>query len=358
MFSLLDHTGYVIDVSKLIKSSNDKEYYDIKLRKSPDSSITIRIMKKSNPGVHRQTFVDVMKAGKPVTFVNINRGSNVSFFNSFRNSAMVDAKELITFKPDEIKVTPVNELKEKTSGSFTIVGYVKWAGSESTSNKNKRVRDGVFQDGTGHMPISVWDKNIDDITDSEVCYEITDVTIRHYFGVKLATTPQTNIISKKSDACQPSWENVDINQYNVRESQGKTKLSNVLEDPEILSVNVQLFPICIHKSCSKKVNIIPAEPMVTCSSCDRSMLAKKCKSGFTCLLSIEKDEDKTVDLTVFADTLTSFLETDVLNIYKDDVNSLKMTLLSLENISITYNNKNVITKIEHNKVTNIEHNEE
>ena len=72
-------------------------------------------MKKSNPSKQRQTFVDAMKSGNPVTFSKINKGSRgCYFFNSYHGSSMSDAVASLHFKPSDNKPTTISCVNEKT----------------------------------------------------------------------------------------------------------------------------------------------------------------------------------------------------------------------------------------------------
>ena len=68
------------------------------------------------------------------------------------------------------------------------------------------------------------------------------------------------------------WEIVDLKQYLSRKEDVKAKLQTAISCPDILGVEVQMYPLCTNKSCGKKVLIVPAEKNVNCQNCNRNML--------------------------------------------------------------------------------------
>ena len=86
----------------------------------------MRIMKeKKKPNTHRQQFVDPLKAGKPVTFSKLNKGARgYYFFNSYRGSSMENGEVQLHFKPTDVKMTQVIDMKDRSSGSFLVVGHI------------------------------------------------------------------------------------------------------------------------------------------------------------------------------------------------------------------------------------------
>ena len=76
------------------------------------------------------------------------------------------------------------------------------------------------------------------------------------------------------------------------------------------------------KRCGKKVTPTPRAKIARCSSCSSTMLLGKCE----CVL----DE---------------FFHANVRHLFKDDMDSLTETLLQLNNIDFSYNEKKIVAKM-------------
>jgi len=134
-------------------------------------------MEKTNSGVRRESFVD-----KAVILSNVTKSQDVFFFNAYYGSTMVGKKSL-GFKITEVQFTPILELKKETKGQFNVVGGIRWIGNTTTISNDKKVRDAVIADSSGHIVVSVWEGLIALINDGEF-YELHDVSLKTYFGLK------------------------------------------------------------------------------------------------------------------------------------------------------------------------------
>ena len=308
--NLLDFNGFIDDVTRLLTSSQNKPCNDVTLKTCEADSVTIRIMKKSNPNTHRQEFVDALKAGKPVTFSKLNKGARgCYFFNSYRGSSMETCEVQLNFKPTDVKMTRVIDMKDRSSGSFLVVGHIMWSTPSYMSPNGKMIRDGIFKDGSGILPITVWGDTIKEIIDNETCFKLTNVALKNYYGNKLSTMPNTKVTAVKSDT-PISWSNVDAAQFIDRENLEKAKLISTLCCPEIIAADLQIYPVCTNKLCSKKVMAVPGEPLSTCESCGKTMMISKCKCGFNCNIDVQPVTGDAIALTIFADTMAIFLKQD------------------------------------------------
>ena len=117
-----------------------------------------------------------------------------------------------------------------------------------------------------------------------------------------------------------------------------------LHSPDILSIKLNFYPICIRSKCSKKITVLPGDEVVQRKDCGHSMLLEKCKCGFDGTIEFEHDS-KEINLTFFQDTLRKYLKEDFVEKYRDCQDKLKQTILRMQNIFITYNAKRVITEV-------------
>ena len=142
----------------------------------------------------RQLFNDKKDSATPVTLTSVGTGSNrLRFFNSSRGSTMEDAAA-IDFKPGQLQHSQLFDSKDVTKDTFTIRGKLKWIKEqEPIERKNGThtvVRDAVIADGTHSIEISTWGDLISAVQEN-VLYEMTQITVRNYFGQRLATSPGT-----------------------------------------------------------------------------------------------------------------------------------------------------------------------
>eukprot|EP00794_Sanderia_malayensis_P002577 gene2577-2976_t len=163
-------------------------------------------------------------------------------------------------------------------------------------------------DNTGHVMITVWQNLIVELQEYK-WYELTDVSVKSFFGIKLSTTSQTTA-SIVDDDTVLDWSTVDVSEYISREKDGLKKSSLLSCCPEIVSAHVGFKMPC----------------------------------GLNCTIDFEKD-DCTITLTAFKDVLSTFFEEDIVKKYKGDPAALEDTLLELEKIDFSYNTRMVITNM-------------
>ena len=154
--------------------------------------------------------------------------------------------------------------------------------------------------------------------------------------------PQTSITEMQPEF-NVQWDDDDLQVFLNREKEGKAGLFTAYCCSEICYTNIQIYPICL--ACNKKVTVTPGEILLTCSNCLKTMLTSKCVCGFNCDITIKDHNEKSHDVTVFVEILQKFLEEDVIDKYKDDTKVLMGKILSMKNIDITANTKNVVTEI-------------
>ena len=86
---------------------------------------------------------------------------------------------------------PINEICQKTTGTFDVVGCIRWLREKvliQTSGGNPvYVREGVLYDTTGHIILSVWGDMMGTIEEDNL-YCFTQIILKNYFGKKLTTS--------------------------------------------------------------------------------------------------------------------------------------------------------------------------
>ena len=197
-YYILDVTGYVIYVSPTEHSKSGNKYFDVNLKTSLDEYTSVRVMMNSNSEVTQDIFHAKKANSMPVTLTKITTvQSGTKFYNSYRGSKVIDAPCAVDFKMDETTHVFIKDLKGKDNGEFIVIGCIRWIShtheTPATDNRpSKLLRECILMDKTDHSCLTVWQKHIEKLP-GHTWYRITDVSIKHYFGIKLTTTPSTTV---------------------------------------------------------------------------------------------------------------------------------------------------------------------
>ena len=118
----------------------------------------------------------------------------------------------------------------------------------------KLVRDAMFADGTYNIPISIWGETMDQLQEGTF-YQLTDIGAKNVFGQKLCTGKQTIVtILDQSEKPNIDWQKMDLNPASVTlKNHNETRIEN----PDIVTVKVNFYPLCRKKTCGKKLTLHP-----------------------------------------------------------------------------------------------------
>ena len=325
--SILDFTGYVHEVTDVLTSKESRnKYFDVRLKTSGTTTDTISVMTKQNPNIKIQLFKDKKFDSQPVKLTNVTQVANGTLFFNSNCGGRIEDVSAVTFKNTPVEDLQLIDIKDKFSGTFTVKGCIKWLNDAiQPSASAGLVRDAMLADGMHHIPMSIWKDTIDLVEEGKY-YKFTNVAAKYFFDQKLCTRESTEVIVlEDGDAPTINWEIIDLNPPQVTP---KKATLMTLHSPDILSVKLNLYPICIRSNCSKKITVLPGDEVVQCKDCGRSMLLEKCKRGFDSTIEFEHDS-KEINLTVFPDTLGKYLNEDVVEKYKDCQDNLKQTILRM-----------------------------
>ena len=244
-------------------------------------------MKKTNSGVRRDTFAD--KINKPVMLSHLTKSSGGAFFfNAYYGSRVVGVKKL-DFQINDVEFLSISDVRKQSSGQFNVIGSVRWISEISTTPNGKKVRDAVIADVTGHIVISIWENWIDFIQEGN-SYEILNVSIKNYFGIKLNTNTMT-LVNKVDKDIDIDWNVVEMHDFKKQQQQIKEQTIPTFCCPEILSARIIIYPTCPTPSCTKKIEL-SGGLVQTCKFCGNSCLSKKLGAAFTGEINIcYKDKD-------------------------------------------------------------------
>ena len=314
------------------------------MKTSKTESHLIRIMKSFNPMISMEYLKRFKQAAQAVVFTQLSStSSGIKFFNFYRGSRTTTSKQ-VHFTLDKELLIPINEICQKTTGTFDVIACIKWLREKAliqTSGGNPvYVREGVLYGTTGHIILSVC-SHIMDTVEEDNLYCFTQVTLKNYFGKKLTASKMSVATVHKSTQDFPTLDEVVFKSYLDKDEEIKKMVNPKLCCPELLNIELDVFSGCTNKQCSKPLNLVPEAIIVTCHHCSLTMRADKYSCVFHCVMSFE---DKM--LTLPTEVVSTFLKEDVINMCQTDIGSLKEKLLFLENADYIYNSKNIITAME------------
>ena len=251
-----------------------------------------------------------MKAQQPIKISNLPLESSGTIFLNQSSIVQDISRHSVQFHFVDAKsksVSKISDILTRTSGTFTVSGCVLWTAPAHApaDNSSKSVREGTLTDNSGSIKISVWEDHINQIK-QEKFYTISNCKLRYFFGKRLATTKTTTI----TDA-----EEQDV---------------STVEKEVIMNVPVNTYPVCNKKECKKKISGNPGSNIVTCLTCNISMLLKNCFLQLNASFQLEKD-DQIFNVTVFPKVLTKFLQEDVFS-YSENTAPLIEKLLSINKV--------------------------
>lgn len=164
--------GYVQLVHDIKKSANtSNSYFDFVFQVAEEESRDIRVM--INKGDISKHHLMQMKcqSEQAILLTNLKTPPSGTIFMN-QNTTLKDLPSHsipFVFKPiSSNSVTNIGTILEKhNTGVFTISGELTWLGPEATvkdkDKREKRVRDARITDTTGHMELSLWGNQIDQI---------------------------------------------------------------------------------------------------------------------------------------------------------------------------------------------------
>ena len=233
---------------------------------------------------------------------------------------------------ESTSIMEVKDVTLETAGAFTIIGFLRWLSEPKTvqtSQKvNKVVRDAVFGDNSGSIPISVWG-DLNTIINEHECYRITRVVASEYQSLKLQTTTDSEATVETENVPDA----VDLDTEDVQTNQNEKTLRG-----SIISCTIAGYKVCVKNGCNKKIFPIPGDRFVKCNSCSSKMRLGACKTAINGNLILEEENETQHELVLFTNVLNTIFDNEILT-----DNDIEDYFLSLEEaITVKVNDKNVI----------------
>ena len=185
----------VHDIKKSANTSNN--YFDFVFQVAGEDSREIRVMINKGDISKHHLMQAKCQSEQPILLTSLRTAPSGTIFMN-QNTTLKDLPSHsmpCVFKPlSSDSITNIGTILEKhNTGLFSVSGELTWLGPEAIiKDKEKRVRDARITDATGHMELSLWGKQIDQIRD-EHFYTLTNCRLKHFYGKKLSTTEETII---------------------------------------------------------------------------------------------------------------------------------------------------------------------
>ena len=269
-----------------------------------------------------------------------------------KTKIVINDKTLLT-KPDEMEYTfqycddadqPVTRLADlltddaSQEDNITVCAKVeKVSPPKSVATQQSRginkVSEMILLDNTGTMMLDLWNEQISQVQ-LDCVYRFTSLSTSYWNNSKTLTSTMNTAIKQSFQA--------DLSSLQFNES-NPTELVNehTIHVPMISTIEeVQRYKTCCN--CNKRI-IQLESTVVKCNYCSHMMRASNCSTKLYVNVNVEID-DKKKTLTIFDDVLKATLgQFDHESV---ETENIVEQLLLQENISIVYNDRNIVTKMQ------------
>ena len=176
----------------------------------------------------------------------------------------------------------IGEIQLHSPGTtFTVKGAIKWIGEtkvmksrkvKANSNEvteealGKAVCDAVIADKTGNILISMWEDLVE--LQDDQWYVISHLTTKQYNRLKLTTAQYSKTEDFESEEII-DWHTIPVEEYMDDTTQRSAKKAMGACCPDINTVLINTYPVCISSKCGRKVSIVPGEKLVQCIWCSK-----------------------------------------------------------------------------------------
>ena len=272
--------------------------------------------------------------------------------SAHKTKIVINDKTLLT-KPDEMEYTfqycddadqPVTRLgylltddASKEDNITVCAKVVKVSPPKSVVTQQLRRTNKVSQvillDNTGTMTLDLWNEQISQVQ-LDCVYRVTSLSTSYWNNSKKLTSTMNTSIKQ---TLQADLSSLQFNESNTTELENE----HTIHVPMISTVEeVQRYKTCCN--CNKR--IIQLESIVVkCNYCSHMMRAYNCPTKLYVNVNVEID-DKKKTLTIFNDVLKATL--GHFDHESLETENIVEQLLLQQNISIVYNDKNVITEMQ------------
>ena len=336
-----DLIGYVSVIGVLRTSEAGNSYANIMFKTGAEEKdkLVIKVMYADQHPLLRMKH-------QPVQLMKLSKGKNnynnnvTTFFNTKAGASFQTITHELSFESG-LNYTSLDSLT-RDMGTINVQGNIFWLSADIMTTPNrKQFRNAIITDGVTEMRLTVWNnQTINDIKDED-WYELTDVNVRWFHGIKLETSPIT-IVSKMEGMTKV--KKPDVESYNEKEAASSAGIVEHLENPKITSATAVIEYKCIF--CKNIVEKIPNAQFIKCqaSECQRRFFAEECPKVVHGMLDITSS-GRNLNLTWEIQNISAVVDSTS----DADVIEMNLLLLSKKDFRLHYIPKsNSVVKIEVN----------
>ena len=339
--------AYVQSVSPIKRNKrNTLDYCNVKLQTEDTFYDAICFSKAKRPWlVEREENKTAIKISN---YTKLGGGKSKLAINDMTKLSVPDPSDYcFQFEPlrdDQSQKRSLKEVVEQSSHMdvVTVSGKILLKSETEIVGKDLlKLAKATLSDGVTTIGLELWEDIIDKIIEGQT-YTVSNARVRIWNKKKKLSTTKDSIVQNNDDE---NLMKIPCNPNVVSQScDSSIEITNIKSVQEI-----QKFKQCVN--CSIKIVQEDSRFILHCDRCGHSCRSSNCKTTVCAKIVIEEQTDlqkKVVYLCVFQNVLEKVMSLDVNCIDKYEVSE---KLLLLDDITITYNEDNVVTDIQLHKVS-------
>ena len=195
-------------------------------------------------------------------------------------------------------------------------------------------RNGIIQDSTGHIRITVWRQPVISMINEGEFYNLTDMNTKIWDNNLRVETTRSTVVERIDDANKQeeakTLESPDLTLYHDDDKNIET-----LNNPNITSVEITEGLICQNTQCQAPLLPEQNQKFVRCSNCNRKQVVEKLSKSVNGVVDVENDATA-VTLNFDADIINGLFG---IQFSSSTTEEIEEKLLLLEGVVITYDKK-------------------
>ena len=327
-----DINGFLLFVGQMALSQNNNQYFDIIIQRAKSVISTIRIMdglQKRALFVGQQCSQDTM-----LSLCSVYRSNDIYFFNPINGSSLSFTPTTLSFPYSSFAsfTTKLQDVPTSVASQIHVYCQLKFLGAKKQAPGGSWFRNAVIYDSSSDIFLTVWNHTLFDIVEEKDLY-ITELKIKEYFGLQLATQSNSNIMYCETSVLEP-LPAVKLASYRAR-AQGTITPSEIVV-PGIVGATFTSSISCPSEKC-RTGQIIPPEQgnIGKCNECSSGRVNMKlAKYSITGEIKIDDDV-----LYINEEGIDAVFGDGVAKIYSKKPDDLADKFLEMEDLKIVYDSK-------------------
>ena len=138
----------------------------------------------------------------------------------------------------------IRNIKSKNTDNFDVRGGIKWlVPAEEVDSHGEQIslREAILSDKNDHVATTIWESLLEEISE-ETMYLFQNIFLKDFYGLKLTTTKAT-MVSREGPVSFTLPQDA-VTTYMELNRQIKNRLHTKICCPEVVSVTLDVFPVC------------------------------------------------------------------------------------------------------------------